>query len=391
MEEKHFRKDFQTLAAEPHVYNNMMVEEMNVTGLSPNGRHHSILFVDKLHRALRYAQIVCLTKYEEALDQYITPEKKATRRVKFGQLQDDDISIDSDDSTHTRKRGKQEDMSTTYMTRFYTFVLGLQVNANDQGGLLWMKRDTIHLLFTKLQGKCKYISELQGMRTKWDRDLRDTRSEVYLQVVKKTLAWSHVFVKKMQSADWSTEEAGEEGPSSLCVDVFTPVSSDQQTFIINAVQDVEMDGLLDQPAHARSVIRKNLRISYKISSTHDATKTLASLLATLSNLAGWKPGQSPRQANQPKVVDFLEQVMKKLVSTQGRNWQHKFQGQLHLGVAILVKVQRIMVKLVVAAGDPEVKEWNFEDGPMPHDSNLDLQEAFHLMEYFLQDLHRAII
>ena len=102
----------------------------------------------------------------------------------------------------------------------------IQVNANDQGELLWMKRDTMHSLFTKLQGKCKYISELQGMRTKWDCDLRDTRSEVYLQVVKKTLSWSHVLVKKMQSADWSTEEAGEEGPSSLCVGVFTPVSKD---------------------------------------------------------------------------------------------------------------------------------------------------------------------
>ena len=28
---------------------------------------------------------------------------------------------------------------------------------------------------------------------------------------------------------------------------------------------------------------------------------------------------------------------------------------------------------------------------MPHDSSSDLQEAFHLMEYFLQDLHQAII
>ena len=178
MEGKHFHKDFRKTAAEPHVYNNMMVEEMSVTGSSLNGRHHNILFIDKLNRALRYAQVVCPTKYDEALDQYVTPAKKTTRKVKFAQLQDDNISIDSDDSTHTRKRGKQED--TTYTTQFYTFVLGIQVNVNDKGDLLWMKRDTMHSLFTKLQGKCKYISELQGMRTKWDRDLRDTCSEVYL-------------------------------------------------------------------------------------------------------------------------------------------------------------------------------------------------------------------
>ena len=112
---------------------------MNVKGLSPNGRHHSNLFVDKLNQALSYALLVCPTKYKEAMDQYVTPAKKATRKVKFGQLQDNNISIDSNDSTHTRKRGKQEDMSTTYMTRFYTFVLGIQVNANDQGELLWIK------------------------------------------------------------------------------------------------------------------------------------------------------------------------------------------------------------------------------------------------------------
>ena len=89
-----------------------------------------------------------------------------------------------------------------------------------------MKRDTMHSLFTKLQGKYKYISELQGIQAKWDRDLCETCSEVYLQVVKRTLTWSHVLAKKMQSADWSTDKAGEEGPSSLCVGVFTPVLKD---------------------------------------------------------------------------------------------------------------------------------------------------------------------
>ena len=76
-------------------------------GTYPNGRHHSILFVDKLHRVLRYAQIVCPTKYEEALDQYVTQPKKATRKVKFSQLHDNNLSINSDDSTHTRKRGNK--------------------------------------------------------------------------------------------------------------------------------------------------------------------------------------------------------------------------------------------------------------------------------------------
>ena len=105
-------------------------------------------------------------------------------------------------------------------------------------------------------------------------------------------------MKKLQSADWSTEEAGDEGPSSLCVGVFTPVSKDQQTaIVVEAVHDVKMDCQLDNPAHARSAIGKTLRSSYKINSVQDATKTMTSLLATLTNLAGWKPNQVPCQAN----------------------------------------------------------------------------------------------
>ena len=197
-------------------------------------------------------------------------------------------------------------------------------------------------------------------------------------------------MKKLQSADWSTEEAGEEGPSSLCVGVFTPVSKDQQSAIVEAVHDVEMDCQLNNPAHARSAIGKTLHSSYKINSVQDATKTLASMLATFTNLADWKPNRSSRPT-QPKIVAFLEQVIKKLVSQQGRDWIFKFKTQRHIGISILAKVQRIVSKLALAAGDPDVEQWNFDEGPMPHNSNSDLQEAFHLMAFFIQDLHRAVI
>ena len=196
MEEKYFCKEFRDHAAEPHVKNKMMVEEKNVPGPSKNGQHHLLLFSHKLDRALQYTAITCHTKYKEVLDQYVTSAKKASRKVKYGQLQDDKMSIDSDDSKHTRKRGKPEDMSTTYTTRFYTFFFGIQVSANDQGEVLWMKRETMHSLFTKLKGTCRYITELQGIQAKWDCDLCETCSEVYLQMVKSTLTRSHVLTKK---------------------------------------------------------------------------------------------------------------------------------------------------------------------------------------------------
>ena len=100
---------------------------------------------------------------------------------------------------------------------------------------------------------------------------------------------------------------------------------------------------------------------------------------------------SPCQANQPKLVEFLEQVIQKLVITAGRNWQHKFKAHTHIGLAILVKVQQIIAKFALATGDPDVEEWNFKKGPMVLEDNLDLHEAFHLKDFFLDDLHRVVI
>ena len=177
----------------------------------------------------------------------------------------------------------------------------------------------MHSLFTKLRGNCKYISKFQGLRAKRDRILQSTRSQIYLQVLEKSLILNNVFVKKIQSVDWSTEETGTERPSWICVGVFTPISTDQLSSTVLEVYNVKMNSLLNQPAHERSAIAKNLHTSYKITSTHDAIKTVALLLAFLSNLAGWQPGWSSRQANQPKLVKFLEQVIQKLVSMAGHN------------------------------------------------------------------------
>ena len=122
----------------------------------------------------------------------------------------------------------------------------------------------MHSLFTKLKGTCRYITKIQGMRSKWDLNLRKNRSKVYLLVPEKSLTMTHVLVKQFQAADWSTEEAGSEGQSRICVGVFTPTLTEQKSSILREVHDVEMDGLLNQPEHQRSTIGKNLCINYKI-------------------------------------------------------------------------------------------------------------------------------
>ena len=114
-----FNKDFKKLVAKPPFYPKMMVEEMNCTSLSPKGLINSNLFIKKLNQLLRYAQAVCLSKYKEVVDKYVTPAKRVTRKVKFCQQHDYDVSVDSDDSTPPRKRGKNVDSKSGYMGRNY--------------------------------------------------------------------------------------------------------------------------------------------------------------------------------------------------------------------------------------------------------------------------------
>ena len=79
----------------------------------------------------------------------------------------------------------------------------------------------------------------------------------------------------------------------------------------------------------------------------------------MTNLAAWNPGMVPRQANQPNILFFLKHVIYKLISTAGCNWIAKFKSKKHIGLAILIKVQRILLKLALAAKVPNVGTWNF--------------------------------
>ena len=108
-------------------------------------------------------------------------------------------------------------------------------------------------------------------------------------VPKKSLIITHVLVKKIQAVDWSTEEAGSEAPSKICVGVFTLRTTEQRSTTSREVHDVKMDGQLNQPDNQRSAVGKNLCINYKINSTYNAIKTLAAMLAFPTNLADWKP------------------------------------------------------------------------------------------------------
>ena len=285
----------------------MLVQEKLYTRSSPNGLQYSDKFSATLMRALPYQRLLVLSKYDTAVEKYVTPVRKVERRAPTRYNNYDDV--DSDDLTPPRKRGKKEDNNVDYMERFYCFILGMKVNENDSGPLQWIQRDKMYTLFNKLKGSCRFVTEVQDIRAKWDLNLRKNRSDVYLMVPNKPMIITYAFVKKFQAADWSTEEAGAEAPSKICVGAFTPSTTEQRRTTSQQVHDVEMDGWLKQSDNHRSAIGKDVCINYKINSIHDAIRTLAAILAFLTNLTDWEPAQSPRQKEQPKLVDFMEQVI----------------------------------------------------------------------------------
>ena len=65
---------------------------------------------------------------------------------------------------------------------------------------------------------------------------------------------THVIVKKLQASDWSTEEAGSEAPSKICVGVSNASKTEHRSTTAREVHDVEMDGLLNQPDNQYSAI-----------------------------------------------------------------------------------------------------------------------------------------
>ena len=50
----------------------------------------------------------------------------------------------------------------------------------------------------------------------------------------------------------------------------------------------------------------------------------------------------------------------------------------------------IISKLTLATGGPDISEWNFENSPMEHKKNLNLQSAMHLMAFFIEDLNCVV-
>ena len=115
----------------------MLVEEKNYTSTSQNGLQHSNIFIDRLNQTIRYARILCPSKYKEVVEKYVTLRRNVEHRVV---CQNDNYEDDNyDDSALQKKRGKKEDVDTDYMERFYRFFLGSEVNANANGRLQWIQ------------------------------------------------------------------------------------------------------------------------------------------------------------------------------------------------------------------------------------------------------------
>mmetsp|Transcript_19389 Transcript_19389/g.21690 ORF Transcript_19389/g.21690 Transcript_19389/m.21690 type:complete len:83 (+) Transcript_19389:364-612(+) len=81
--------------------------------MSPNGQRHSNDFSNTLNRALRYARLLTPSKYDDAVEKYVTPGRNVAGRV--ARRNDDYDDDDSDNSTSLKKCGKKEDVDKDYI------------------------------------------------------------------------------------------------------------------------------------------------------------------------------------------------------------------------------------------------------------------------------------
>ena len=87
----------------------MLVGEKNCLSMSPNGQQHSDNFNNTLTQALRFAKTHAPSKYNEAMEKYLTSRMKVAHRTV---RRDEDE--DSDNSLPPKKLGKTEDIDTDY-------------------------------------------------------------------------------------------------------------------------------------------------------------------------------------------------------------------------------------------------------------------------------------
>ena len=116
-----------------------------------------------------------------------------------------------------------------------------------------------------------------------------------------------------------------------------------------------------------------------ISSVHNAIKTMDLFLALLTNFADLGPHIGAQELEKPELCTFLENTIASLTSRQGRAWQLSIKLYKHVGLAILIKVQLINRKFVIAAADPQNWDIDHATDPINQDLELDLASGIKLM------------
>ena len=163
-----------------------------------------------------------------------------------------------------------------------------------------------------------FEAQLDAIRQWWGDDLIDTGFLVYINVPSVAAIITWALTKKLQLCDFSTNVPYAESPTLISIACFTLNSSAARAQEISELEYVNMDKHLEQAVQHEAAIGCTITKSYKIYSVHDTMKTLAVFLKFLTNLADWKPGAGEQELEKPEYCNFLENVITKLVSRNGR-------------------------------------------------------------------------
>ena len=346
-----------------------------------------------LNRALKKQRETGPVSFDKITAKY-TPETTSQRKSHPPHNSD----TDSTDNGAADKRPKVAAAETEVVScnsPFYRTLLGLASSVTtcaitNKIVLTYLPLPALH---KKLVKACfskggSSVLEVQSVRQKYDTAMKKLSRVEYYYLPKNPIPLPLVTMIKIRQGLWSTDSPEEELVTRLSIACFTPITSKEAFDIETVSEKVTEDEEMLLPEQFCTRIDTAIHKSYKVNNKWQLITTITSFLMFLYNMANWN-----KQQVRPMLCEFLEQLLHRLTSEEGKSWLRIHKNVKQLPLVIITQIQQIIVLFVLAPSD----DANHPTADQPDatttftaGSSCNLVQASCLMHYFELDLVKAI-
>ena len=138
---------------------------------------------------------------------------------------------------------------------------------------------------------------------------------------------------KIRQGLWSTDSPEEELVTRLSIACFTQITSKEAFDIRTVSEKVTEDEEMLQPEQFRTRIDTAIHKSYKVNNEWQLITTITSFLIFLYNIADWD-----KQQVRPMLCEFLEKLLHRLTSEEGKSWLRLHKNVKQLPLVIITQI-----------------------------------------------------